>query len=148
MMTTIVYDHKNRQIACDGRKTRANLIVSDQCKKWTKLEDGGYLFICGAPKDTEKFIEAMSSGKAEKDLDLGGILVKPDGKVYLCSLSDNLEYWESETTDNEAIGSGDDFGLAALDFKCSAKEAVEYAMTRDSGTGGKVSVFDCETMRR
>jgi hypothetical protein len=34
--------------------------------------------------------------------------------------------------------------LAALDFGKTAKEAVEYAMTRDVYSGGKVHVYDID----
>lgn len=37
-----------------------------------------------------------------------------------------------------AIGSGWQFALAAMDFGKTAKQAIEYAATRDNGTGGGV----------
>lgn len=43
-----------------------------------------------------------------------------------------------------AWGSGEEFALAAMDFGNSAEEAVKYAMTRDTCTGGKVHVYDIE----
>lgn len=37
-----------------------------------------------------------------------------------------------------AIGSGWQFAAAAMDFGKTAKQAIEYAATRDNGTGGGV----------
>jgi hypothetical protein len=40
-----------------------------------------------------------------------------------------------------SLGSGRHFAKAAMDFGCSAKEAVNYAKTRDACTGGRVRVY-------
>lgn len=40
------------------------------------------------------------------------------------------------------MGSGYQFAIAALDLGKTAKEAVNYAKTRDIYTGGRVRVFD------
>jgi len=47
---------------------------------------------------------------------------------------------------NDAMGSGEEFALAALDHGKTAEDAVAYAATRDSGTGGKIRVFDVAKM--
>ena len=52
-------------------------------------------------------------------------------------LWDKIEYSISK-------GSGSDFALALIDMGKSAKESIEYAMTRDIYTGGKVHVYDIE----
>ncbi len=51
---------------------------------------------------------------------------------------------EMNPTQPLAIGSGWQFAIAAMDFGKSAKQAIEYAMTRDNGTGGGV---DCVRIR-
>jgi len=53
-------------------------------------------------------------------------------------------YAECIVDHNYAQGSGDQWALAALDFGDSAREAVEYAMTKDVYSGGKVHVYDIE----
>ena len=49
--------------------------------------------------------------------------------------------------DSYAIGSGAEFAMSAMDFGMTAKEAVEYTMTRDIYTGGEVTVFDTVKMQ-
>ena len=87
-MTTIVYDHENKQIAIDGRLTKGgSTIISD-------MDDG-----------------------------------------YFCKML--IDH-------NECKGSGELLALAALDHGESALNAINYAMTRDMFTGGKVNVYDIE----
>ena len=45
---------------------------------------------------------------------------------------------------NDYVGSGGYDALRALDFGKSAKEAIEYAATKDCNTGGKVRVFNLD----
>lgn len=45
---------------------------------------------------------------------------------------------------NQAVGSGGNWALSSLDHGKSAKEAVEYAITKDIYSGGKVHVYDIE----
>jgi hypothetical protein len=47
-------------------------------------------------------------------------------------------------THNDCKGSGEYFALSALDHEKSAREAVEYSMTRDMFTGGEIHVYDIE----
>tara|TARA_R110000850_G_scaffold72879_2_gene160051 strand:+ start:415 stop:852 length:438 start_codon:yes stop_codon:yes gene_type:complete len=140
-MTTIVYDHKNKQIACDSRLTGGTLIVSDKIEKF-KPNDKGMWFFAGAKSDESQIMQLEHNDKPEVKPDCSALLVK-DKKCHLvtfngdyCSISEN-EY-------NHSIGSGGEFALAALDFGDSAKEAVEYAITKDSASGGKVHVYDIE----
>jgi ATP-dependent protease HslVU (ClpYQ) peptidase subunit len=140
-MTTIIYDHKNKQIACDSRLTGGTLIVSDTIEKF-KSNDKGMWFFAGAKSDESQIMELEHNDKPEVKPDCSALLVK-DKKCYLvtfngdyCSISEN-EY-------NHSIGSGGEFALSALDFGDSSKEAVEYAITKDSASGGKVHVYDIE----
>ena len=64
--------------------------------------------------------------------------------MYTAS-SDNGVYRSSLIEYNDSAGSGGEFAIAALDMGKTAKEAVEYAMTRDFYSGGKVHVYDIET---
>lgn len=138
-MTTIVYDHKNKLIACDSRLTGGNLIVTDSVKKY-KSNDDGLWFFCGTKADESDLMALKHNDKPDIKPDCSALLVK-DSKCHLvtfngdyCSISEN-EY-------NHAIGSGGGFGLSALDLGLSAKEAVEHAITRDSASGGIVRVYD------
>lgn len=147
-MTTIVYDHKAGVIACDGRSTSGSTITSDTHKKWVE-HDGKVWFYTGAVADVDRFIKYTEHGDMEPPrwpIDCTTILADA-GSVYTVGVSPSGEPWRERLECSRAIGSGCDFAMAAMDFGKSAGEAVAYAATRDSGTGGKVSVFDVAEMR-
>jgi len=140
-MTTIVYDHKNKQIACDSRLTGGNLIITDSAEKY-RANEKGLWFFAGTRADENQLMELEHNDKPEIKPDANALLIK-EGKCFLvtfngdyCSVSEN-EY-------NHSIGSGCDFALSAVDLGRTAKEAVEYAITRDTGSGGNVHVYDIE----
>ncbi|QDP59323.1 MAG: hypothetical protein Tp136SUR676911_62 [Prokaryotic dsDNA virus sp.] len=142
-MTTIVYDHKSKQIAIDSRVTAGTLISSNDAAKWVE-NDNGHWFLCGTTADYSQLIEMTHNDKPEVQPDSSAIMANSDGVWLVCF---NGDYCCHAPLDHSrAIGSGADFALAALDHGKSAKEAVEYAMTRDTGTGGKVHVFNVEAM--
>jgi ATP-dependent protease HslVU (ClpYQ) peptidase subunit len=140
-MTTIVYDHKNKQIACDSRITGGGLILTDCATKF-KENDKGLWFFAGIKADVSQLIELEHNSKPEVKPDCSALLIK-DKKCFLVAF--NGDYCSiSENDYNHSIGSGDVWALAAIDMGKTAKEAVEYAMTRDVYTGGKVHVYDIE----
>ena len=139
-MTTIAYNHKDKQVAVDSRCCRGDLIDSDNHNK-TIINKRGLWVFCGATSDAEYL---MSLNKREK------VAVRPDcsafliskGSVYLVD-TDRDGYCFFEKLDcNTTIGSGGAWALAAMDFGKTAKEVVNYAKTRDTKTGGKVRVFN------
>lgn len=146
-MTTIIYDHKNKQIACDGRIQQDRKILSEQFQKWHQVGDEIYFF-SGCVADIKEFIKYPRDFGSKPP---GSIKVScfrvSGGKVFECGVDDETGYFETECQYSAGHGSGEDFALAALDFGNSAKDAVEYAKTRDSGTGGKVSVYDITSAR-
>jgi hypothetical protein len=147
-MTTIVYDHKNRQIAIDSQSTSAGIAINMDAKKW-HYRGADLFFICGKNSDIDMLIDyAVGNASAHKDFlpDASAILVS-NGLVYLCEVNNNGVCDKTKLEHSMCIGSGDRLGLAALDFGKSAKEAVEYAATRDIYTGGRVHVFNLDSMR-
>lgn len=146
-MTTIVYDHKERQIAVDSRCTRGAVILSDDKVKWV-YKGADLLFFAGTVADFEAFIQhyGKAGSKPESEVDVDAFLIR-DGVVYECSFCKNTGYWELPLAYNSALGSGANFALAALDFGKTVYGAVEYAKTKDIYTGGKVHVFDIESMQ-
>ena len=147
-MTTIAYDHKAGFIACDGRSTSGSTITSDIHKKWVEA-DGKVWFYTGSVADVDRFIKYTEHGDMEPPrwpIECTAILVE-SGVVYIVGVSPSGEPWRERLECSRVIGSGCDFALSAMDFGKSAGEAVAYAATRDSGTGGKVSVFDVAEMR-
>lgn len=147
-MTTIVYDHKARQIAVDGRTTSGNVILSESCEKWIKDGDD-YWFICGSACDEQRLIDqikAAQQAEAPKWKIEASAFFVSGGIVYQCVVTDDGEPAKSECKYSDSMGSGGLFALSALDHGKSARDAVEYAKTRDCGSGGKVTVFDVEKM--
>lgn len=145
-MTTIVYDHKARQIAVDGRATSGHLINTEEAIKWAQDGDDWW-FICGAVCDENQFIEYMNAKDPDtpkREIECSAFLVSA-GRVYQCVIDEGKQC-KSEINYSDSIGSGSQWALAALDMGKTAAESVEYAKTRDTGTGGKVSVFDIERM--
>lgn len=148
-MTTIVYDHKNKLIAVDSRATSGGLITSDNEQKWHIADDGTVWFLSGCISDYDLLFESFKDGDRAFDLseipDAVAFVVR-DGAVSLRGVTDKGEAWTQKLTHSRCIGSGSTLALAALDFGCSAADAVKYAITRDCYSGGEVHCFDVEKM--
>lgn len=140
-MTTIAYQYAQNQIAVDSRLTRGNMIVSDNSEKH-RVINGQVWFFKGKCSDENLLVAWGGNGSVPEC----SAIVAKDGKAFWVVAGDAGLEW-TELTFNEAGGSGQEFALAAMDFGKTAKEAVEYAATRDSATGGVVRVFDVANMR-
>ena len=138
-MTTIVYDHKNGQIAVDSRVCAGGLICTDNYDKTLK-NDIGFWFLCGDNCDFD-YITSLSRGdKVERKINATAFVVR-GYSVWEVSAGGDICTWKKLEW-SDAIGSGLPYALAALDFGKTAKEAIEYAATRDSSTGGDVRYFN------
>ena len=144
-MTTIAYNHKDKQIAVDSRSSRDNVIMSDHVDK-SKLVNGVTFVLCGAACDYSILID-MYFGSESKLVPEANAFVIDDGKVYRIGCTADGVFWKQECEHNDALGSGWEYALAAMDFGRDAEEAVEYAKTRDCYTGGEVHVFNVESLR-
>lgn len=142
-MTTIVYDHENKLIACDSRETTAGgFIVTDNATKFDRV-NGDMWFICGNKADKELFIDNFEHNKqVPENVSCSGLLVR-DKKVYKVCNEEGV-YKLDELPSNEGLGSGGWPALCAVDLGHSAEDAVSYAMTRDVFTGGKIYLYDIE----
>ena len=148
-MTTIIYDHKRKQIACDSRTTIGSLIIDDESIKFKQAGDKLW-FISGSKGDADTFInhyEPLTKGNDFMDVDAIFLITNGsfEGGVYMAIKNEDHIYKECIVDHNYATGSGDVFALSALDFGKTAKEAVEYAITRDIYSGGKVHVYDIKS---
>jgi len=141
-MTTIAYDHKNQQIACDSRTTADGFICSDSAIKYRVMVGSGDVwFYYGVAADVDIFIANFKHNEEiKKNVSCGALLVRK-GIAYGISNYDGV-YKQSILSYNEGFGSGACYALSAIDLGLSAKKAVEYAMTRDCYTGGKIHVYD------
>lgn len=64
-MTTLAYNHKDKQIACDSRTTSGSLIISDKHLKMQQV-DGVKFFLCGSVPDYDLLIDMYFTGIAHK----------------------------------------------------------------------------------
>ena len=138
-MTTIAYDHSDKQIAVDSRTSSGGLINTDKANKMIKRGNHRY-FMCGSTCDFERFVNEAEAGEGSIDLESWGFMIK-DGKVFKVT-QEGKRYLFSPLTYNDALGSGSKFAIAAMDFGQSAKQAVQYAVKKDANTGGRIRVFN------
>lgn len=146
-MTTIIYDHKRQEVAVDSRRSTQGGRYTDDTNKI--IHEGSLTFILtGSLCDFDYFIKNYEMYKVinlgDVQLDCSGVMIR-DGKAYHVFIHENV-FNEELLLCNEGFGSGGAFAIAAMDFGKSAKEAIEYAMTKDVFTGGKVQVIDINTM--
>jgi len=145
-MTTIVYNHETKQIACDGLMTAGNEIKSTSFKKWHE-KDGVYYFFAGDIADIKPFLDMDKLIGFKPDfVPAVTCIFVIDGVAYCSGVDNETGYFEIELTFNEAIGSGAPYALSVMKLGKSAFSAAEFAATMDVGTGGDISVFDVESM--
>lgn len=137
-MTTIAY--KDGIIAYDSRSCRGEFIESDRTNKRHDFKDHIF-FLSGSMADFEGLMAMIVNESTTGCYDAGGLMVDPEGVLWKVGGQDNPWRQRQDLELPTAFGSGTDFAIAAMDFGCTAKEAVKYAMTRDPGTGGKVRTF-------
>ncbi|RIJ09882.1 proteasome subunit beta [Pseudomonas sp. 91RF] len=135
-MTTIAY--KDGVIAYDSRQTRSDRIVSDNAPK-CQVVDGVSFFLSGAVCDEKALIAAYFGTPSPVPVECSGYAVDA-GKLMLVGHDDKTGIWKQELdlSNPDAIGSGAQYALAAMDMGASAEDAVRAAMKRDIYTGGQV----------
>lgn len=147
-MTVVAYNHKDGELAVDGRTSRGNQIACDKSIKYVKTELGTYVF-CGFPGEYDDFISEFEGGARPSIAYESHCLLISKGAVHhISQLKDGEDapiFYKMPIDFDYAIGSGMSYATAAMDFGKSAKEAVEYTINRDSSCGGKISVFDVKT---
>ena len=134
-MTTIAYHHESGTLAADGRLTRGALIVTDNADKFNIAQNGDILALAGDVSVCDALTESWPDVPKKKGNCRGFAVV--DGCVFYVNM------YQSNITKHlcscsDAVGSGEEYALAALDLGATAREAVEAAARRDIYTGGKV----------
>lgn len=143
-MTTIAY--KDGIVAYDSRLTRGDYILTDKSDKKHET-DKNVFFMSGSIDEYPMFVEMFEGGKIKPkwELDVSAFVWSKGLKnlFYAGTFERNgdISVFSSEIMELQAIGSGSQFAVSAMDHGKTAKEAVEYAMTRDPGTGGVVYEF-------
>lgn len=144
-MTTIVYCHKTKQIACDSQVSIGDTIATDSEEKF-RFFDGEMWFFAGSICDNQSLIDIHHKKIDPFDADCTAIVANKDGVFCRTYSTNNNRYMPYALNYSWAIGSGTDHALTALDMGATAKQAVEMAIKRDVWSGGKVRVFDCLAM--
>ena len=143
-MTTIVYHHESRTIATDGMISRGGIIMSTDSEKVVEVE-GVQFFFCGKLCDEQFMIDGYF-GKELKEVPGCRAIVIDSGAAYLVAANNDAVIEKSPLSFNEAIGSGEEFALSAMDFGCDAEKAVEYACSRDVYSGGKIRIYHLDEL--
>jgi len=138
-MTTIVYCHKTKQVAVDSRQTAGGDIVNNNYDK-TRYKKANLWFLSGDTAEIESFMNHEHRDEIDSPFSCRALFIS-NRKVYL-AVNSNGHMLVEELGANCGIGSGAYWAESALDFGKTAKEAVEYAATKDCYTGGKVRVFN------
>lgn len=149
-MTTIAYHKDSHTIAVDSRTGAGLRITSDNATKYYTTKSGELLVLAGsrtAARHVAKTFPDIEVPDYCEDCDVGGLLYDPrEDEVYEINWeADKLDVdWVNE---NESIGSGSAYALAAMHMGASAAEAIKVAMEFDVGTGGTIHVFDLHKYR-
>lgn len=150
-MTTIVYDKEKRQIAVDGRYTANGVITADDAIKYKIVSDGEAWIFAGQSCVYDYVVSIFSDGGLKfgvENIPKAAAFYIKDGVVSVRAVDEDGMAYTEHCTHNEALGSGSVFALAALDFGADAKEAVEYASMKDVYTGGRITVFNVDTLEK
>ena len=139
-MTTLAYHKPTNTIAYDSRTTAGSMIVSDKSQKAHKVGDITFI-MCGSRSDEEALINSHLNGGQRIHLDCNALVIDK-GLVYKIGQTEDDGLWSNILTDSFSLGSGSEWAIAAMDHGKNAREAVKYAMTRDTGTGGRVRVIN------
>lgn len=151
-MTTIAWDGKT--LAADSLVTRGFTQVDMMNKIITGMNDGLIFALCGDRSDYERIslwielkVESLKEARDTypiKDEDSEILMITKAGVFHY---EGDCKGHTSKINHKFAIGSGYQFALAAMDHGKTAVEAVEYAMTRDTSTGGKVNYFHAKDLK-
>ena len=142
-MTAIVYCHKTKQIAVDSRVTSGGAIKTDSFDKTIRKEDGSLWFMSGDVSEYENYSNLKYGDKVNNYFECYSLVIKK-GKAYSAISNSKNVLSLCEVKYNDYVGSGGYDALIALDFGKTAKEAIEYAATKDCHTGGKIRVFNLD----
>lgn len=138
-MTTIAY--RDGILAADGRVTCDGLILTDTCKKITRLSDGALFTLCGVDTLEQRIIQWLEEDD-DKPIPKGkgfcAILVDTDG--VLETYNGRGEGFAPSYGEFQAYGSGCEVAYGAMEMGASAKEAVEAAIKRNAFSGGAIQV--------
>ena len=138
-MTTVAYNYKDKEIAIDSRYTRGDIIDTDNGNK-TIVKDGVTFVFAGESEGYQKLVDGWFIGSDMSEIKCVAF-VSSGGDVYEYGIDNEGKESKELLKANASNGSGGIWALAAMDMGRTAKQAVQYAKTRDIYTGGKVRVI-------
>lgn len=144
-MTTIAYDGK--AIAFDSRITCCDMIHHDEAVK-VYQSDAGLMVLCGNWDESYRFAsEFLADDDAPEEVeDISGFCVDGSGSVFRVFVAED-KFRLRPARRSWADGSGMCWAIAAMDHGKSAAEAVRYAATRDTNTGGVIRQLNLKTLK-
>ena len=138
-MTTICY--KDGIIAYDSRMVCGATIVDDDYDKHQESK-GVHFFLTGATCSHKNLIDAYQGEELEsKESATALVLDKRELYLAIFNKGQNISICPENRARTMTIGSGEDHAITAMDMGATAKEAVKWAMKRDTGTGGRIRTF-------
>lgn len=139
-MTVIAYDL--RFVSMDSRVTINDCIVSDDYNKSTESAQGVYFF-SGKSACRDRIISLFESEQNIKEkFNFSMYYYEKSTKKLFYICADGFKLESIEVTYTDAIGSGCDHAITAIDCGLSAEDAVAMTIKRDSKCGGRIRVFD------
>lgn len=141
-MTTIAYNHRDKELASDSQGTSCEVIVPKVYTKIHKLSFG-WVGFWGNTADMGAAIKILEGDELEGDwtkLDVGGIVLPDTGSAYNFYIDSLGGLAKEFITNNWAAGSGREFALGAMHVGATAREAVKAAIKYDIYSGGKIVV--------
>ena len=139
-MTTIAYNHKDKELAADSQGTSGNTIVSNKTKKLVRIVDG-WVALWGNTTCMEEIYEVLEgnalnlTGMTEE---VGGIVMYDNGKVYNLHVNPLGRLSKKEINSDYADGSGREYALGALYAGATATQAVKAAIRYDIYSSGRI----------
>lgn len=132
-MTTIAY--KDGCLAADTKITFGDARARHETKI-IEFAKGKFLAYCGACEEALAVIEWLKSkDKRKRKPSIDNFACVIYSKRELITMEGGLMAKKHNLSECFAIGNGWQWAMAAMDHGATAKEAVEYAATRDIYTG-------------
>lgn len=139
-MTTIAYNHKDKQIAWDSRSTSNGVIITDSTQKMTVI-DGVRFWFTGTVTDQRAFIGMYFGAKCGEFTPECGAYVY-DEELFYCGVTEQGELWKEPVDCNHASGSGGNFAMSGMVMGMTARQSVQHAKRLDVYSGGRVRSFN------
>lgn len=137
-MTTIATDGKS--MAGDGVRLHFDTIITTNARKVCRMQDGRIVGTAGDVAFGLAMVEWLGSDEAKPDLPSGSegtiLILHPGGSASVIDKHGK----EIPVMLPCAIGSGADIALGAMLAGASPAEALEIAISRDTGSGGTITV--------